>query len=109
MIDGYRFVRPVPTAPEHFDAQGHLNNAAIVAMLGELRIAYARETLGVERAVVEAEHGRSIASAWLVQLLVADGRAVEFPEWYFEQVAATEGGPIASAGSQPRPEWGPSK
>ena len=37
--EGYRFVVPVDPAPGDFDAQGHLNNAAIVRLFNDLRIA----------------------------------------------------------------------
>ena len=37
---GFRFVVPAPTLPDDFDRQGHLNNAAIVRVFNDLRIAY---------------------------------------------------------------------
>jgi acyl-CoA thioesterase FadM len=60
--DGYRFVIPIEPQPTDFDAQGHLNNAAIVRIFNDIRIAYIRERIGdrwtehlrVERLVVVA-------------------------------------------------------
>jgi acyl-CoA thioesterase FadM len=37
---GYRYVVPVTLTPDHIDAQGHLNNAAVARILNELRVAY---------------------------------------------------------------------
>ena len=61
LAEGYRFVVPVEPAPADFDRQGHLNNAAIVRIFNDLRIAYVehldirwREHLGTERLVVVA-------------------------------------------------------
>jgi acyl-CoA thioesterase FadM len=140
--DGYRFVVPVPITATDFDRQGHLNNAAVVRMFNDIRVAYveggpgqawydeiarnryvvaAREIhvlyesegqpgeafmgamrytrrMGkaaiVEQRIVEAETGRPLARAWLVQLLVQDGRVVEWPAMYFDLVARVEGRPI---------------
>ena len=44
--EGFRFVVPVVPEPVDFDAQGHLNNAAIVRIFNDLRIAYVQERLG---------------------------------------------------------------
>jgi acyl-CoA thioesterase FadM len=46
--DGYRFVVPVAPAPDDFDQQGHLNNAATVKLFNDLRIAYVRGEVGFE-------------------------------------------------------------
>ncbi len=45
----------------------------------------------LEQRVVEATTGRSVARAWVVQLLVQDGAVVEWPERYFAAVAEIEG------------------
>jgi acyl-CoA thioesterase FadM len=60
--EGFRFVVPVAPEPGDFDGQGHLNNAAIVRIFNDLRIAYVlhrldarwREHLGAEGLVVVA-------------------------------------------------------
>ena len=44
--DGYRFVQPVEPAPGDFDAQGHLNNAAIVRLFNDMRVSYVRGHIG---------------------------------------------------------------
>jgi acyl-CoA thioesterase FadM len=152
--EGYRFVVPVEPAPADFDGQGHLNNAAIVRIFNDLRVAYVherldirwREHLGAERLVVvarevhvlyesegrpdeeyvgamryvrregraaiieqcltEASAARAVARAWVVQLLVRDGRVVDWPDFYFGLVAAVEGAPIEQRPAFRRP-WGP--
>ena len=140
--DGYRFVEPVLTNEGDYDRQGHLNNAAIVRLFNDMRIAYVRGEIGewwldaittnryviaarelhvlyeseglpgesyvgamkyvgregknavLEQRVVEATTGRPVARAWVVQLLVQDGKVVEWPARYFERVAEIEGRPI---------------
>jgi acyl-CoA thioesterase FadM len=60
--EGFRFVVAVEPGPSDFDRQGHLNNAAIVRIFNDLRVAYVqdrvdirwREHLGAERLVVVA-------------------------------------------------------
>jgi acyl-CoA thioesterase FadM len=44
--DGYRFVADVPTTEHDYDLQGHLNNAAIVRLFNDLRIAYVQVVAG---------------------------------------------------------------
>lgn len=44
--DGYRFVVPIEPQPADYDAQGHLNNAAIVRIFNDVRIAYVQHRLG---------------------------------------------------------------
>jgi acyl-CoA thioesterase FadM len=46
LADGYRFVQRVAPAPDDFDAQGHLNNAATVRLFNDLRVAYVRDEVG---------------------------------------------------------------
>lgn len=154
-IEGYRHVVEVEPTADQFDAQGHLNNAAVTAILGDLRIAYALDALGAdwgeylagsgqvfvvrelhvrydsevmpgerlfggtrvrerrgkavvtEQVLVSAADGRTVASAWLVNLLAESGRAVVFPETYWERVAALEGRSIPEVASPSRPAWGP--
>jgi acyl-CoA thioesterase FadM len=60
--EGYRFVVAIDPVPDDYDRQGHLNNAAIVRIFNDLRVAYVqqrldvrwREHLGTERLVVVA-------------------------------------------------------
>jgi acyl-CoA thioesterase FadM len=61
----------------------------------------------LEQRIVEATTGRAIARAWVVQLLVQNGRVVEWPARYFARVSEIEGRelpflPRAAAG-----RWGP--
>ena len=61
----------------------------------------------LEERLVEAETGRAVARAWVLQLLLQDGRVIEWPAVYFERVAAIEGFAIPV---RPRPAdraWGP--
>ena len=44
--EGYRFVVPIEPQPSDFDAQGHLNNAAIVRIFNDNRIAYIHQRIG---------------------------------------------------------------
>jgi acyl-CoA thioesterase FadM len=44
--DGFRFVTPVDPQPADYDAQGHLNNAAIGRLFNDMRIAYIHRHLG---------------------------------------------------------------
>jgi acyl-CoA thioesterase FadM len=152
--DGYRFVVAVETAPDDFDQQGHLNNAATVKLFNDLRIAYVRGEVGfewvemlqrdalvvaarevhvlyeseglpgesfvggmryvrregkasvLEERLVEATTGRPVARAWVVQLLVQNGRVVDWPDLYFARVAEIEGRSIA-VGPRRHTPWGP--
>ena len=61
----------------------------------------------LEQRIVEANSGRPIARAWVVQLLVQEGQVVEWPARYFDRVAEIEGSVIpARPRTEPRP-WGP--
>jgi acyl-CoA thioesterase FadM len=44
--EGYRFVIPITPGSADFDAQGHLNNAAIVRIFNDIRIAYIQQHIG---------------------------------------------------------------
>jgi acyl-CoA thioesterase FadM len=153
--DGYPFVAGVDTGTDDFDTQGHLNNAAIVRLLNDLRMGFVHSCLGqrwtdhlgaegvvvvarelhvlyeteglpgesfvggvrvsrrqgkagiVEQRLVESAAGRPIARAWVVQLLVREGVAVPWPDWYWELVAGAQGGPVPGAAPVARPAWGP--
>jgi len=153
--DGYRVVDPVVTLPDDYDRQGHLNNAAIVRMLNDMRMAYVFSHVGswwgdeigaqgyvvaarelhvlyeseglpgehfvggmkyvrregkaaiLEQRIVEAEHGRAVARAWVVQLLVQRGTVVEWPERFFDVVAKIEGRAIPVRPRGAVRAWGP--
>jgi acyl-CoA thioesterase FadM len=76
--------------------------------VGGTRISRRRGKSGIhEQHLVEAATARSLARAWLVQLLVdSDGRVIDWPEWYWEAIAAVEGVPAAEIGGE-RQSWGP--
>lgn len=49
-----------------------------------------RAQITVQR-IVEGLTGRSVARAWLLHLLLRDGRVVDWPDGYWERVAEIEG------------------
>jgi len=154
--EGYRFLIPIEPQPADFDAQGHLNNAAIGRIFNDVRIAYIARYLGerwreflraegivvvarevhllyeseglpseeyvgamryvrregrgaiIEQRMIEAITGRAVARAWVVQLLVRDGRVADWPEFYFAVVAEAEGRAIEARPSVRR-TWGPDR
>jgi acyl-CoA thioesterase FadM len=61
----------------------------------------------LEERLVEAATGRAVARAWVLQLLVQDGRVIEWPALYFERVAAIEGFAIPVRARSADREWGP--
>ena len=60
----------------------------------------------IEQCLTEASEARAVARAWVVQLLVRDGAVVDWPDFYFDLVAAVEGAPIEQRPTLRRP-WGP--
>ncbi len=61
----------------------------------------------LEQRLVEAAAGRPIARAWVVQLLVQQGRVVEWPDRYFERVAEIEGRVLPAGPRSEATPWGP--
>jgi acyl-CoA thioesterase FadM len=61
----------------------------------------------LEQRIVEATSGRSIARAWVVQLLVQDGTVVDWPERFFDRVCEIEGRPIPAQPRSTVAAWGP--
>jgi len=61
----------------------------------------------LEQRIVEAEHGRAVARAWVVQLLVQRGTVVEWPERFFDVVAKIEGRAIRVRPRGAVRAWGP--
>ena len=61
----------------------------------------------LEQRLVEARTGRAVARAWVVQLLVQDGKVVDWPDAYFERVAAIEGREIPVGPRRSSRAWGP--
>jgi hypothetical protein len=60
----------------------------------------------IEERLVEASAARAVADGWFVQLLAREGRVVDWPDFYFDLVAAVEGHEIEPRPSNRRP-WGP--
>lgn len=61
----------------------------------------------LEQRIVEAATARSVARAWVVQLLVQGGAVVQWPQRFFDVVAKIEGRAIPTRErGQARP-WGP--
>jgi acyl-CoA thioesterase FadM len=61
----------------------------------------------LEQRIVEAQTGRPVARAWVVQLLVQRGGVVEWPARYFERVAEIEGRVLAPRERSASRSWGP--
>jgi len=60
----------------------------------------------LEQRLVERATGRAVARAWVVQLLVQDGKVVDWPDAYFARVAAIEGREIPIGPRRPPEAWG---
>lgn len=72
------------------------------------RVAHRRgKAVIVEQRVVEAGTGRSLARAWVVELLAKDGASVDYPDSYWQLVEAWEQREIPDEGRVPRAAWGP--
>ena len=79
------------------------------AFVGAMRYIAARRARRVlEQRLVEADTGRAVARAWVVQLLVRDGTVVDWPERYFARVAEIEGHAFPSAPRRDRGAMGSS-
>jgi hypothetical protein len=61
----------------------------------------------LEQRIVEATTGRPLARAWVVQLLVQDGKVVDWPARYFARVAEIEGRVLAVRPRRPPRPFGP--
>jgi acyl-CoA thioesterase FadM len=117
---GYVHGRVGPWWPEAIRANGFVIAAREVHVLYESEGLPGEQFLGgmkyvgrdgkaavLEQRIVEAGTGRSIARAWVVQLLVQSGAVVDWPERYFQRVAEIEGCELPPRPrSAPKP-WGP--
>jgi acyl-CoA thioesterase FadM len=61
----------------------------------------------LEERLVEAETGRAVARAWVLQLLVREGTVVDWPDPFFARVAEIEGREIPRVPRRPAELWGP--
>jgi acyl-CoA thioesterase FadM len=76
--------------------------------VGGIRWAERRGKAGlVEERLVEATTGRPLARAWVVQLFIAQSGVAAFPDWFWEMIAAVEGGSVAESDGASRAPWGP--
>jgi acyl-CoA thioesterase FadM len=104
----------------------HLAREGLVVVVRELHVRYDREAvLGdelaggvrvsqrrgrakiVEQRIVDVARDATVAEAWAVQLIVRAGTVVDFPDFYWDAIAALEGGPVPVVDPGPRPPWGP--
>jgi acyl-CoA thioesterase FadM len=70
-----------------FESQAMPGERLIGGVRVEGRRGWAQVT---EQRIVEESIGRSVASAWLVHLILRDGRVVDWPDGYWETVADIE-------------------
>lgn len=117
---GYVMDRLAPRWTDHLSTEG------LVLVARELHVLYETEGMPGERfvgaarvrtrqgragimeeRVVEAVTGRAVARAWVVQLLVRDGRVVDYPDWYWELLETSEGAPVRVLDAGARRPWGP--
>jgi acyl-CoA thioesterase FadM len=60
--DGFVVIAPAPTLASDFDAQGHLNNAAIVRLFNDLRVDYVQRRVGREWSDLLADQHLTVAA-----------------------------------------------
>ena len=77
------------------------------AIAGRERLRREGKAAVLEQRLVEASTGRAVARAWVVQLLVQNGKVVEWPDSYFARIAAIEGREIPVGPRRPAEVWGP--
>jgi acyl-CoA thioesterase FadM len=71
---------------------------------GSVRIARRAGKAGiVEQRLVELTSARPLVRSWIVQLLVRDGRAVDFPDWYWSLLDEVHGTPVLDVEGERRP------
>lgn len=75
--EGFRFVIPVSPGPADFDAQGHLNNAAIVRIFNDIRIAYVQQRLDARWREHLSAEGLVVVAREVHVLYESEGRPVE--------------------------------
>lgn len=61
----------------------------------------------VEQRIIDAVRDVVVARAWVVQLVVRDGSVIEFPEFYWDAIAAVEGRQIPPEPRGRVRDWGP--
>lgn len=71
----------------------------VVARRGKAKI--------LEQRLVDVARDLVVAKAWVVQLVVRSGTVIEFPEFYWDAIAAVEGRVLPPEPRGPSTEWGP--
>jgi acyl-CoA thioesterase FadM len=71
---GFRFVVPVVPEAADFDGQGHLNNAAIVRIFNDLRVAYVQQRLDIRWREYLLAEGLVVVAAEVHVLYESEGR-----------------------------------
>ena len=103
----------------------HLRRENLIVVVRELHVEYQSEAQGserfigatrlsfrrgksvlIEQALVEIESGRPVARAWVVQLLLGPTGVQDWPDFYWDLVATSEGAPLVELADS-RPSWGP--
>ncbi len=87
-----------------YDSEGWMHEQYV----GATRVAQRRgKALVLDQRLVEATTGRSLARAWVLQLLVGvDAKVMEFPDMYFEFAERAQGAPVPHVEATRTP-WGP--
>lgn len=86
-----------------YDSEGWMHERYV----GATRVAQRRGlALVLEQRLVEAIGARSLARAWILQLLVGAEGVTAFPDWYLDMVAEVQGAPVPDVPAT-RPPWGP--
>jgi acyl-CoA thioesterase FadM len=87
-----------------YDSEGWMHEQYV----GATRIEHTRgKALILDQRLVEASTGRSLARAWVLQLLVSpEGAVIEFPDLYLDMVEAVQGARVPKLDATRAP-WGP--
>jgi acyl-CoA thioesterase FadM len=72
-LEGFRFIVPVAPGDDDYDAQGHLNNASIVRLFNDLRIAYVHQVAGDDWGATLRDGGFTVAARELHVLYESEG------------------------------------
>ncbi len=86
-----------------YDSEGRMHERFVGATAWRARRG---KSALVEQRLVEAETARSLARAWIVQLLVMPDGVAGLPDWAWDAVGAVEGAAIPEWPSDRGP-WGP--
>lgn len=86
-----------------YDSEGWMHERYV----GASRVEHRRgKAVILNQRLVEATTGRSLARAWVLQLLLSPERVIEFPDLYLDMVEKVQGAPVPRLEAS-RTEWGP--